>query len=94
MQEDRIISDDGWNLIGRNLRTIRKAKKIRQTEMVKFLKLHNVSITREALVKIKSWRQHIKLSQLREIKKYLDVSYEDILDCGSSDELNMEEIKL
>ena len=40
----------------------------------------SIDITRETFVKIEGGRQHIKLSQLRGIRKELDVSYEDILD--------------
>lgn len=80
MEEERIVSDGGSNTIGRNIRWIRKSLKIRQTEMVARLQLYRVSITREALVKIESGRQHIKLSQLRGLREVLGVSYEDILD--------------
>ena len=77
---EKIVIDDGSNSIGKNIRWIRKSLKIRQTEMVARLQLCNVEITRETLVKIEGGRQHIKLSQLRGIRKELDVSYEDILD--------------
>ena len=50
------------------------------TELVARLQVYQVAITREALVKIEGGRQHIKLSQLRGLKKVLGVSYEDILD--------------
>ena len=36
--------------IGRNIRRIRKEKKIGQTELVVLLQLENVAMTREALV--------------------------------------------
>jgi len=80
MKEDRIVSDDGNNTIGRNIRWLRQSKAIRQTDMVARLQLYHVAITRETLVKLEGGRQHIKLSQLRGLKKVLGVSYEDILD--------------
>ena len=80
MEEDRIISDDGENTIGRNIRRLRKTQKIRQTEMVARLQVYHIRITREAFVKIERGQQHIKLSQLRGIRRALGVSYEDILD--------------
>jgi len=80
MKEDRIVSDDGNNTIGRNIRWLRQSKAIRQTDMVARLQVYHVAITRETLVKLEGGRQHIKLSQLRGLKKVLGVSYEDILD--------------
>ena len=41
--------------------------------------MKNIDITRETLVKIEGGRQHIKLSQLRGIRKVLEVSYEELL---------------
>lgn len=80
MKDDKIISDDGQNTIGRNIRWIRQTQEMRQTEMVARLQLYRVAITREALVKIEGGRQHIKLKQLRGFRDVLGVTYEDILD--------------
>lgn len=80
MNTDKIVLDDRSNTIGNNIRWIRKSLHIRQTEMVARLQLCHIDITRETFVKIEGGRQHIKLSQLRGIRKELDVSYEDILD--------------
>ncbi|MCO5464024.1 hypothetical protein IGK80_001904 [Enterococcus sp. DIV0609] len=52
-------------------------KGIGQTELVKQLQLMNVNITRETLVKIESGKQHIKLEQLKGIKKFFDISYSE-----------------
>lgn len=68
------------HIIGRNVRRLRKSKKMGQTELVAKLQLLQVPITRETLVKIEGGRQHIKLAQLRGIRDVLGVSYEDILD--------------
>ncbi|EXJ24505.1 hypothetical protein ADIAL_0020 [Alkalibacterium sp. AK22] len=77
MREDKII--DNENIIGANIRRLRKQKKIGQTELVKQLQLMNTDITRETLVKIEAGRQHIKLSQLNGIKRTLEVDYEALL---------------
>ncbi len=77
MKEEKII--DPNNVIGRNIKRIRKEKGIGQTELVKMLQLNNVDITRETLVKIEGGRQHVKLEQLREIKEILQVDFENLL---------------
>lgn len=79
LNEGRIDSVEE-NIIGRNIRKLRKTSRIGQTEMVAKLQLRQVRITRETLVKIEGGRQHIKLAQLRGIRDVLGVSYEDILD--------------
>ncbi len=75
--EEKII--DNENIIGSNIRRLRKQKGIGQTELVKQLQLKNVNMTRETLVKIEAGRQHIKLSQLDGIKHILNVNYEVLL---------------
>ncbi len=88
---DRIISDDNRNTIGRNIRRLRKQQKIKQTEMIARLQLHQVGITRETLVKIEGGRQHIKLSQLKGIRDVLNVSYEELLDNQEKQEYREQE---
>lgn len=46
------IKDDAGNVIGRNIRKIRKTRHMGQTALVRELQLLDVDITREALVKI------------------------------------------
>lgn len=65
--------------IGTNIRNIREANGLKQTELVAKLQLTGVSITREALVKIESGRQHIQASQLRAIRDVLDTTYDELL---------------
>ena len=91
MEMDRIISDDNRNTIGRNIRRLRKQQKIKQTEMIARLQLHQVGITRETLVKIEGGRQHIKLSQLKGIRDVLNVSYEELLDNQEKQEYREQE---
>lgn len=78
LREEKIIDND--NIIGSNIRRIRLEKGIGQTELVKQLQLMDVDITRETLVKIESGKQHIKLEQLKEIKKILNIEYSELLD--------------
>lgn len=77
LKEENII--DPNNVIGSNIRRIRKEKGIGETELVKMLQLNDVDITRETLVKIEGGRQHIKLDQLRGIKAELKIDYKVLL---------------
>lgn len=74
IKQDQLID------IGSNIRKIRKEKKIGQTEMVRQLQLHGVSMTRETLVKIERGTQHIQANQLRGIRDVLSTSYDDLLE--------------
>lgn len=65
--------------IGNNIRTIRKEKKIGQTELVRRLQLYGVSMTRETLVKVERGVQHIQANQLRGIRDILETSYDELL---------------
>ena len=65
--------------IGANIRRIREEKGIKQTELVAQLQLQDVSITREALVKIEGGRQHIQATQLRAIRDALHTTYDELL---------------
>ena len=67
------------NSIGSNIRRIRLATGIGQTELVRLLQLRNVNMTRETLVKIERGIQHITVSQLRGIRDCLDTTYDEIL---------------
>lgn len=77
MSEVKIKQDD--IKIGKNIRELRRAKKIKQVEMVVKLQLEGVDITREAYVKIERGIQHIYASQLRAIKEVLDTTYDELL---------------
>lgn len=67
------------NSIGSNIRRIRLATGIGQTELVRLLQLRNVNMTRETLVKIERGVQHITMSQLRGIRDCLNTTYDEIL---------------
>lgn len=76
--EDTKIKQDGIK-IGENIRRIRKAKGIKQVELVRKLQLAGIDITRESLVKIERGIQHIYATQLKSIKEILETSYEELL---------------
>ena len=78
MDEQKVKSDDKIS-IGKNIRRIRESRQIGQTELVRLLQLHGVSITRESRVKIERGIQHIYASQLRAIKEVLDTTYDELL---------------
>ena len=65
--------------IGMNIRRIRKAAKIGQTELAIRLQLRGIDITRESLVKIERGIQHIYATQLRAIRDELNTSYDELL---------------
>lgn len=73
------IKQDKNGNIGRNIRKIRLAKGIGQTELVRLLDLQGISITRECLVKIERGMQHVYVQQLKGIKDELGTSYEELL---------------
>ena len=67
------IKQDNGN-IGRNIREIRLARGIGQTELVRLLDLQGIAITRECLVKIERGVQHLYVQQLRGIMDELGTS--------------------
>ena len=66
--------------IGENIRRIRKARGIGQTELIRLLQLEGCDMTRECLVKIERCKQHIQASQLQNIKKVLETTYDELID--------------
>lgn len=65
--------------IGENIRRVRKAAKIGQSELAVKLQLRGVDITRESLVKIERGKQHIYATQLRAIRDELGTTYDELL---------------
>lgn len=65
--------------IGKNIREIREARGIGQTELVRRLQLIGILITRETLVKIERGIQHIYATQLRAIRDVLETTYDELL---------------
>ena len=65
--------------IGQNIRAIRLAKGIGQTELVGLLQLQGIDLTRESLVKIERGIQHIYAFQLKAIRDVLETTYDALL---------------
>lgn len=65
--------------IGGNIRQIRLAQGLGQTELVRMLQLENIEMTRETLVKIERGIQHITGAQLRGIRNCLHTTYDELL---------------
>ena len=78
MPEQKIKQDNEIH-IGKNIRSIRKAQGIGQTDLVRRLHLLNINMTRETLVKIEREIQHIQASQLRGIRDALQITYDELL---------------
>lgn len=76
--EQKIKQDKDGN-IGRNIREIRTAKGMGQTELVRRLDLQGIPITRECLVKIERGIQHVYVQQLKAIKDELGTTYDELL---------------
>lgn len=66
--------------IGENIRRIRKARSLGQTDLVRMLQIDGCDMTRECLVKIERCTQHVQVSQLRAIRKVLNTTYDALID--------------
>ena len=77
MMEQKIKQDIIF--IGKNIKNIRKEKKIKQIDVVRKMQLMGIDMTRESLVKIERGIQHIYATQLKAIKEILDTSYDELL---------------
>ena len=74
----RIRQDERINN-GKNIRRIRKEKKISQKEMAEKMQLHRIPITRETYVKLERGIRNVGASELKAIKEILDTSYDQLL---------------
>lgn len=80
------IKQNAYIPIGENIRKVRKAKGIGQTELVRRLQLLGVDMTRETLVKIERGIQHIQAQQLRGIRDILETTYDELLKPAGEEE--------
>jgi len=78
MPEQKIKQDTAIH-IGKNIRAVRKERKVGQTELVRRLQLMGIDMTRETLVKIERETQHIQASQLSGIRDALQTTYDELL---------------
>lgn len=76
--EQKIKQDTGIP-IGKNIRQIRLAMGLKQTEVVRRVQLLDVPMTRETLVKIERGVQHITASQFKALKEVLGTTYEELM---------------
>ena len=74
----RIRQDERIN-IGKNIRRLRKEKKISQKEMAEKMQLDSIPITRETYVKLERGIRNVGASELKAIKEILDTSYDQLL---------------
>ena len=75
---DTKIKSDEIN-VGGNIRRIRKERGLGQTDLTRMLQLKDISMTREALVKIERGIQHVSASQLCGIRDCLETTYDELL---------------
>ena len=73
------IKQDNEIHIGANIRAIRIASGIGQTELVRQLQLMGINMTRETLVKIERGIQHVQAVQLKGIRDALHTTYDELL---------------
>lgn len=63
--------------IGGNIRKLRKARKMRQDDVVAQMQLHGIEITRGTYAKIETNLMNIRVSELVVLKIIFDCGYED-----------------
>jgi len=73
------IKQDSKIHIGANIRAIRLARGMGQTQLAVRLQLLGVDMTRETLVKIERGIQHVQASQLQGIRDVLQTTYDELL---------------
>ena len=77
----RIIDGSEMNLIGDNLRRIRKQKKMSQQEISNRLELMAIYICRGSISRIEDKQRTVTDIELYGLSKVLGVSIIDLLDC-------------
>lgn len=63
---------------GKNIRTLRKKKKITQEQLSAQLQTHGCDITRSALAKIEVGQRHLYPDEIRLLKELLGTSFEEL----------------
>jgi len=63
--------------IGRNIQTVRMAKGLTQEQVVAELQLRGSSMSRSTLANIEAGRRNIKASDLKLLKIFFDVGYDE-----------------
>lgn len=63
---------------GKNIRTLRKRKKLTQEQLSAQLQVYGCDITRSALAKIEVGQRHLYPDEIRILKELLGVSFEEM----------------
>lgn len=63
---------------GKNIRTLRKKKKLTQEQLSAQLQVYGCDITRSALAKIEVGQRHLYPDEIRLLKELLGVSFEEL----------------
>ena len=63
---------------GKNIRILRKKKKLTQEQLSAQLQVQGCDITRSALAKIEVGQRHLYPDEIRLLKELLDVSFDEI----------------
>ena len=75
----RIRQDEKIEL-GKNIRRIRKKRKIGQKEMAEKMQLHGIPISRDTYIKLERGDRNIGASELKVIKDILGTTYEELFE--------------
>jgi transcriptional regulator with XRE-family HTH domain len=67
-------------VIGANIRRVRKATGLTQSELATQLQLKGLDLSRSTVAKIESGIRHITLDELKVIKTVLDMEYGDFFE--------------
>lgn len=63
---------------GKNLKSLRKKKKLTQEQLSAQLQIHGCDITRSALAKIEVGQRHLYPDEIRILKELLSVSFDEM----------------
>jgi len=66
--------------IGENIKNLRSAKNLTQSQLVEQVQLMGSSMSRETLAQIESGRRNIKASDLKVLKEVFDTTYDKLLE--------------
>lgn len=63
---------------GKNIRTLRKKKKLTQEQLAAQLQVYGCDITRSALAKIEVGQRHLYPDEIRILKELLGVTFDEL----------------
>ena len=72
------IKSDSTISLGENIRRIREDRSYTQAYMVRQMQLYGCSTTKQTYSKIEKDLAHISVSELKAIRKILNISYEEL----------------